>query len=107
MTHDDIKRRLILAGKVLVAEGQDDFTRGHISVRLPDDPSRFFMKPHSVGLDELTMENILTIDLDGKVVAGTSRRPNEGHIHTGNFKARTGRPRVSHAHPPHSRALAA
>ena len=26
-------------GKVLVDQGQDDFTRGHISVRLPDDPS--------------------------------------------------------------------
>ncbi len=55
MTHDEIKQKLILAGKVLVSEGQDDFTRGHISVRLPDDPSRFFMKPHSVGLDEVTM----------------------------------------------------
>src|ERR1700731_1742448 len=70
MTHDDIKQKLILAGKVLVAEGQDDFTRGHISIRLPDNASLFFMKPHSVGLDELTMENILTIDLEGNVVAG-------------------------------------
>jgi len=30
MTHDDIKQKLILAGEVLVAEGQDDFyTRSH------------------------------------------------------------------------------
>src|SRR5258707_6193716 len=96
MTHDDIKRRLILAGKVLVAEGQDDFTRGHISVRLPDNPSRFFMKPHSVGLDELTMENILTIDLDGNVVAGTSRRQSGGSIHSEIFQARAGVENVSH-----------
>src|ERR1700761_1897189 len=61
--HRELKERLILAGKVLVAEGQDDFTRGHISFRLPDDPNLFFMKPHSIGLDEITMENILTIDL--------------------------------------------
>jgi L-fuculose-phosphate aldolase len=35
MTHDEIKQQLIWAGRVLVAEGQDDFTRGHISFRLP------------------------------------------------------------------------
>jgi ribulose-5-phosphate 4-epimerase/fuculose-1-phosphate aldolase len=38
---------------MLVTEGQDDFTPGHLSVRLPDDPSRFFMKAHSLGLDEV------------------------------------------------------
>jgi L-fuculose-phosphate aldolase len=65
MTHDEIKQQLIWAGKVLVAEGQDDFTRSHISFRLPDNPSLFFMKPHSLGLDEITLENILTIDLEG------------------------------------------
>jgi L-fuculose-phosphate aldolase len=105
MTHDDIKRKLILAGKVLVAEGQDDFTRGHVSVRLPDDPSRFFMKPHSVGLDELTMDNILTIDLNGNVVEGTARRHSEVYIHSEIFKARPDVQSVVHTHPPYSVAL--
>ena len=107
MTHDDIKQKLILAGKVLVAEGQDDFTRGHISMRQPDNPSRFFMKPHSVGLDELTMENILTIDLDGNVVAGSSRRHSEVYIHSEIFKARPDVHSVIHTHPPYSVALSA
>ena len=105
MTHDDIKQKLIHAGKVLVAEGQDDFTRGHVSVRLPDDPSRFFMKPHSVGLDELTIDNILTIDLDGNVVAGTSRRHSEVYIHSEIFRARPDVQSVVHTHPPYSVAL--
>ena len=107
MTHDDIKRKLILAGKVLVAEGQDDFTRGHISMRLPDDPSLFFMKPHSVGLDELTMENILTIDLEGNVVAGASRRHSEVYIHSEILKARPDVNSVIHTHPPYAVALSA
>src|ERR1044071_7970255 len=88
MTHDEIKKKMIDAGKVLVAEGQDDFTRGHISARLPDNPSLFFMKPHSMGLDEITMDNILTIDLEGEVVAGTSRRHSEVYIHSEIFRAR-------------------
>src|SRR6476646_1504988 len=36
MTHAEIKEKMIWAGKVLVNEGQDDFTRGHISVSQPD-----------------------------------------------------------------------
>jgi L-fuculose-phosphate aldolase len=107
MTHDDLKQKLILAGKVLVTEGQDDFTRGHISMRLPDDPARFFMKAHSLGLDEITMENILTIDLDGNVVAGSSRRHSEVYIHSEIFKARGDVNCVIHTHPPYSVALSA
>src|ERR1700674_1370366 len=107
MAHDDIKRKLILAGKVLVAEGQDDFTRGHISMRLPDNASLFFMKPHSVGLDEITMENILTIDLEGKVTAGTARRHSEVYIHSEIFKLRRDVNCVIHTHPPYSVALSA
>ena len=107
MTHDQVKQTLIMAGKVLVAEGQDDFTRGHISARLPDNPSLFFMKPHSVGLDEITMENILTIDLEGNVVAGTAKRHSEVYIHSEIFKARADVHCVLHTHPPYSVALSA
>src|SRR5262249_25512457 len=107
MTHDDLKQKLIMAGKVLVAEGQDDFTRGHISMRLPDDPSRFFMKAHSLGLDEITSENILTIGLDGEVVAGTSRRHSEVYIHSEIFKARGDVNCVIHTHPPYAVAFSA
>src|SRR5215813_5731813 len=106
-THRSLKEQLILAGKVLVAEGQDDFTRGHISFRLPDDPSLFFMKAHSLGLDEITMENILTIDLEGNVTAGTARRHSEVYIHSEIFKARADVHCVLHTHPPYSIALSA
>jgi len=106
-SHRQIKEQLIAAGKVLVAEGQDDFTRGHISFRLPDDPGRFFMKAHSLGLDEITLQNILTIDLDGKVVAGKARRHSEVFIHSEVFKARADVNCVIHTHPIHAVALSA
>jgi L-fuculose-phosphate aldolase len=105
--HKKIKQQLIIAGKVLVAEGQDDFTRGHISFRLPDDPNLFFMKAHSIGLDEITMQNILTIDLEGNVVAGTARRHSEVYIHSEILKARPDLHCVIHTHPAHSIALSA
>ena len=40
-----VRRRLAEAGRVLEAAGQADCVAGHVSVRLPDDPSRFLMKP--------------------------------------------------------------
>jgi L-fuculose-phosphate aldolase len=106
-THDVIKQQLIVAGKVLVAEGQDDFTRGHISMRVPGDPKLFFMKPHSMGLDEITMKNILTIDLEGNVVAGTARRHSEVYIHSEILKVRADVNCVIHTHPTYSVALSA
>src|SRR6516165_5438721 len=106
-THRSLKEQLILAGKVLVAEGQDDFTRGHISFRLPDDRNLFFMKAHSIGLDEITMQNILTIDLEGAVVAGTARRHSEVYIHSEIFKARPDVNCIIHTHPTYSIALSA
>jgi L-fuculose-phosphate aldolase len=105
--HADLKQEIIIAGKVLVEQGQDDFTRGHISVRLPDNPSLFFMKPHSIGFDEMTVDNILTIDLDGNVVEGTSRRHSEVFIHSEIYKARADVQSVLHTHPTYAVALSA
>src|SRR5215472_8627282 len=105
MAHDELNQTLIWAGKVLVGEGQDDFTRGHISQRLPDDPARFLMKAHSIGLDVITMDNILTIDLGGNVVAGSAKRHSEVYIHSEIFKARADVACVLHTHPPYSIAL--
>ena len=107
MIHAEIKEQLIWAGKVLVAKGQDDLTRGHISARRPDNPTQFFMKPHSVGLEEITQENILTIDLDGNVVAGNGRRHSEVYIHCEIYKVRRDVHCVIHTHPPYCVALSA
>jgi L-fuculose-phosphate aldolase len=107
MTERELRQLLVIGGKILVAGGQDDFTRGHISARLPGDPTRFLMKPHSVGLDEVTVENILTIGLDGEVVAGTGRRHSEVYIHSEVYRARADVNCVIHTHPPYAIALSA
>ncbi len=65
------------------------------------------MKAHSLGLDEITPENLLTIDLDGKVVAGTSRRHSEVFIHSEIFRTRPDVNCVLHTHPTYATALSA
>ncbi len=107
MDYPQLREKLVLAGKVLCANGQDDLTRGHISIRLPDNPALFLMKPHSVGLDELTPDMLLTVDLDGNVVAGSARRHSEAFIHTEVYKARADVTSVLHTHPTYCVALSA
>lgn len=107
MTSDEAKQKIIDAGLILEAEGQGDLTRGHVSVRVPGDPSLFFMKPHSQGFDEITMENIVICNLEGEKVGGGGRRHSEVFIHSEIFKARPEINSVIHAHPTHAVALSA
>jgi L-ribulose-5-phosphate 4-epimerase len=105
MTIQEAKQKLIDAGLVLAHQGQGDMTRGHVSIRAPGEAGLFFMKPHSAGLDEITMDNILTINLDGKVVAGTARRHSEVYIHSEVYRARPNVHAVIHTHSTYSVAL--
>jgi ribulose-5-phosphate 4-epimerase/fuculose-1-phosphate aldolase len=105
MTLQEAKQRLIAAGRILEANGLGDLTRGHISIRVPEDPNLFIMKPHSYGFDEITEENIVICDLAGEKVGGGGRRHSEVFIHSEILKARPEINSVVHAHPAHAIAL--
>ena len=107
MTVDAAKQKLIDGGLILDQQGQGDLTRGHLSVRVPGDPSLFFMKPHSFGFDEITMENIVICNLEGEKVGGGGRRHSEVFIHSEIFKARPDVMSVLHTHPDNAVALTA
>jgi L-fuculose-phosphate aldolase len=101
------KQRLIEAGRILEANGQADHTKGHISVRCPDNPEHFYMKPHSLGFAEMTMENLVLCDMDGEKIGGGGRRHSEVYIHSEILKARPDVNSVVHTHSTHSVALSA
>jgi ribulose-5-phosphate 4-epimerase/fuculose-1-phosphate aldolase len=107
MNADEAKQKLIDAGRILEASGQGDLTRGHVSVRVPGDASQFYMKPHSYGFDEITMENIVVCNLEGEKVGGGGRRHSEVFIHSEIYKARPDVTSVIHAHPTYAVALSA
>ena len=102
---DALKHTLINAGKVLEFLGQGDMTRGHVSARVPGTPEHFIMKPHSIGFDEITMDNIITFDLEGDVVAGTARPHSERYIHSEIYRVRPDIHAVIHSHPVHAVAF--
>jgi L-fuculose-phosphate aldolase len=107
MSEQEARQKLIDGGLILEMAGQGDLTRGHISVRVPGRPDLFFMKPHSFGFDEITMENIVICNLDGEKVGGGGRRHSEVFIHSEIFKARPEINSVIHSHPDHAVALSA
>jgi L-fuculose-phosphate aldolase len=96
-----LKTRLIEAGRVLAAEGQGDYVAGHVSLRLPDEPDRFLMKPAGIGLEEMTARNIILVDLDGRKLSGGGGRHNEVFIHSEVLRARPDVQAVVHTHALH------
>jgi L-fuculose-phosphate aldolase len=107
MTELEAREKLIAAGLILDAANQGDLTRGHVSLRVPGDPTHFLMKPHSRGLDEITLENIVVCNLAGEKVGGGGRRHSEVFIHSEIYKARPEVMSVIHTHPTHAVALSA
>jgi len=103
--HAALRERLVEAGRVLALEGQGDYVAGHVSVRLPDAPGRFLMKPAGIGLEEMRPDNIITVDLGGRRVDGTMPRHNEVFIHSEVFRARPDVNAVVHTHPIHAVAF--
>jgi ribulose-5-phosphate 4-epimerase/fuculose-1-phosphate aldolase len=95
---DNLKRKLADAGRILAHEGQGDYVAGHVSLRLPGEPDRFLMKPAGIGLEEMTDENIITVNVEGEKVGGTFPRHNEVFIHSEVLRARPDCNAVIHTH---------
>jgi L-ribulose-5-phosphate 4-epimerase len=100
--HEEVKQKLVEAGRILEKEGQGDWTRGHISVRVPDAPDSFYMKASKIGLEEITFDNIITVDLDGEKIAGDHSRHNEVYIHSEILRAWPDVNAVVHTHAPYA-----
>jgi L-fuculose-phosphate aldolase len=107
MTADEARQKLIAAGRILDEAGLGDLTRGHVSIRVPGDPTHFYMKPHSFGFEEITPENIVLCNLEGEKISGGGRKHSEVYIHSEIFKARPDVMSVIHAHPTYAVAWSA
>ena len=97
-----LREKLADAGRILESEGQGDYCMGHVTLRAPAVPGRILMKAGGMGLEEMTPENIVTIDIEGEKVAGTHARHNEVFIHTEIMRIRPEIQSVVHTHAPFS-----
>ena len=101
-----LRRELAYACRILAANGQNDTIYGHVTYREAG-AQTFWMKPAALGLDEITPETLIRVDLEGNVVEGELPRHLEFPIHAEIFRARPTITCVVHTHPIYSIAFAA
>src|SRR5215471_4473819 len=94
---DAVLNDLIIANRILAKEEVVD-AYGHVSVRHPDNPKRFFIA-RSLAPDLVERDDIVELGLDGEPVRSESRPLYlERFIHAAIFEARPDVHAVVHAH---------
>jgi ribulose-5-phosphate 4-epimerase/fuculose-1-phosphate aldolase len=97
MNEADAIRDLVIANRILSNENVVD-AYGHISVRHPRDPSRFFLA-RSLAPDFVQKRDIMEFDLEGNIIGKDTRQPYlERFIHGAIYEARPEINSVVHAH---------
>jgi len=97
-TAEEAIRLCVLANRILANEEVLD-AFGHVSVRNPENNKTFFQS-RSLAPAFVTKDDILEIDLDGKVITKTDKKPySERFIHSAILKARPDVNAVFHGHP--------
>ena len=93
-----LKRTLADACHILAMAGQGDDVWGHATARAPGTET-FWMKPAAIGLEEVSPDDLLLVDIDGKVLRGRRPRHSEVFIHSEIMRARPEIGAVVHTHP--------
>ncbi|BFU45571.1 class II aldolase/adducin family protein [Krasilnikovia sp. MM14-A1004] len=102
------KRRLAAAVRLFGHYGFDEGISGHLSVRDPEYPDRFWVNPFGVAFSRLRVSDLICVDADGRVVHGDRPvNPSAFVIHSAIHRQRPDAHAAAHAHTLNSRALAA
>jgi len=76
---------VLAAAKTMYAKGLVEGTAGNVSGRIDHDTVA--MTPSSLGYDEMTIDDIVVVDLDGKVVEGERSPTSEKSLHLECYRA--------------------
>lgn len=92
-----LRRELVIANRILAHEQIFD-SYGHVSVRHPTDPERFFLA-RSVSPEQVQVEDIIEYGVDGQATSATSQAQySERFIHAAVYASRPDVQAVVHAH---------
>jgi len=100
-----VQEKIALGSRILVMEGQGDFNLGHVSAL--DDDGRIWIKPAGIGQEEITAQDVIRIDHEGKVQEGSRKPHGELPIHIGIYDARPDVRAIVHTHPMYAIAFGA
>lgn len=97
MDTSDIKHEIVTAIRMLESADLVDMN-GHLSYRIPG-TDRVLINSRRASRATLTVDDIVTMDLEGNLVDGEDEPPSEKHIHTSVYRARDDVHSVLHNHP--------
>lgn len=98
--------QVALACRIIAAFGHEDLTLGHVSVR-PAGDERVYIKRKGVALGEVTVEDVIEIDLNDSDCLSVPGMHLEAAIHVEVYRSRPDVGAVIHSHPPYATALGA
>jgi ribulose-5-phosphate 4-epimerase/fuculose-1-phosphate aldolase len=93
-----LRKQLSEATRMMVMADLLDYS-GHVSARIPG-TDRVLIQPRDSSRAGLTADEILIVDLEGRVLEGKGPAPSETAIHLGVYRAREDVEVVFHGHPP-------
>ena len=100
-----LKENLALALRAAAHHGLSEGVCNHFSVKLPDDSQRFLINPRGLHWSEIGADDIMLVDVDGKLLQGRHRvEPTAMFIHAAVHRI-TGHAVVLHTHMPYATAL--
>jgi len=105
-TDADRRRQLVEGCRILASEDMSDYIWGHVSARASR-PGTFWLKGAQLGLEEIDLEDLILVDLDGNVLEGERDRHIEWPIHAEVYRVRPDVNAVVHSHAFASVALGA
>lgn len=100
----ELRRELVRFSKWLSRLGFTPGTSGNLSVRL--DSERLLVTPTGVSKYLLKADDMVIVDLDGRLLAGTRNVTSEISMHLAVYKHRQEVHAVTHSHPPIATAFA-
>jgi ribulose-5-phosphate 4-epimerase/fuculose-1-phosphate aldolase len=92
----ELKQQLVDCIRMLEQSDIIDYN-GHCSIRIA--VNRILINVGSCQRSRLTVDDIVTIDLEGNVVEGKGNPPLERHLHMGIYRVRADVRAIVHAHP--------
>jgi len=101
---DALRAEIVSVGRKLWERSYVDGNGGNISARL--DENHLLCTPTMMSKGDLRPADLCLCNLEGKMIAGNSRRTSELLLHVEIYKANPRARAVVHCHPPHTTAFA-
>ncbi len=104
MKHQDLREKVARVARQLIESGLVTGSSGNVSVRTPE--GDILVTPSGIDYEVLEPEDVVLVDVEGKVLDGSLDPTTETPMHMGIYRARTEVGAVVHTHSRYATTLA-